>query len=1016
MKRMIKTMTVLFWLALLAGGRLSAAPADAWELYKEAARSFTAGEPIEHVIRQCARAHSGATDVVLYGRVSLLLSEAYLQQGQNGKAYKVLQELYSGQRDIPGPLADEARLRVANLYLAQGDRARASVLLRHVAEQSPSPIWHLEAALALAAIEADNQNWTQCDSMVTAVLSDQPAYAGDERVHLLRARSAIARNEAQTAIEVLRHAQSSAGLAWLAYAYELADKPIMAVGVYKKLHDRFQDTSEGKAALFLAGEVFMRAQDWLAARTQFEMLLKWHPESRFKTAVHYRLGWTYLKQSQYDAALAAFRQSGDSGVRVYFAFMQAECLRRLGEEDAGQHRQAILQYNSLMALAPRSPLAPLSKFQAALVRLESGETEEALISLRQFIALYPKHEMSGGAIFLLAAHGDEQARQRYFDEILQRYPGQVLFDAALAAQQYHDYQNSGFQEMVNRSARLTEGDSLGRDNRWQRLQHLLLAEAAYYLDQVALARREYERASGRHGIGRHWLEAVTELDEVGQLSAQGTAWCLLKSGQLDSAAVLFERLNLLGGELSIRTAFGLATVYFRQKQFEEAIRTYPITRDSTVAPELRGLFARAQYRIAECYYRLEYYTQANENWQQVADRFPESDLAPEALFRVADTYFRANHFDESVSVLQALRMKYPDHQLAVQSLLRIAQAKFNAGEYEAAVADFEQFARDFPEHEGCKDALEGIQLCYYQMGQSGQASEALEQLIARSPDGALSADARFRLAQSYADAGRYEQAVAAFKEILTRHPGTSYASDAQFALAQTMFAQQDYTAATAEFARFLEYFPDNPQSVEARFNLGVCYFNQQSYLSASDHFLLITQNHPDCEFYAHALQNAGWCYERLGEQENAVRYLSQYLRENPQADDRQKIKLHLGSLAAETGKWQEAITFFKELRASQDTGIATEAAYRLATVYMERQNWQAARQALKDAITKGDSNDFYRLNAMSQLAAMYENEQDWRKAVALYKLLADDAPEERWRTAAQERIQALSPMLAEVTN
>ena len=76
----------------------------------------------------------------------------------------------------------------------------------------------------------------------------------------------------------------------------------MAVSVYKKLHDKFPGTPEAQQALFQAAEVFMRAEDWLAARSEFKRLLQSGPQNA--DGIHFRLGWIYMNLGELDQALA----------------------------------------------------------------------------------------------------------------------------------------------------------------------------------------------------------------------------------------------------------------------------------------------------------------------------------------------------------------------------------------------------------------------------------------------------------------------------------------------------------------------------------------------------------------------------------------------------------------------------------------------------------------------------------------------------------------------------------------
>jgi TolA-binding protein len=893
-------------------------------------------------------------------------------------------------------------LRDARLFLQSEQIAKAHDLLTTVAAAGASRFYRLEAQLVLADVYTQKDRWREADSLLTLLeQTDIDGQPFGERLQVLRGRTHIANGDAESAIELLRQGSSLQALDVLALAYETADKPMMAVGVYKKITDLYPGSAAAENALFYAGEVFLRSEDWLAARPQFLRLLDLFPDTEYQIRLQFRLGYLYMKSGRLDEALAAFRTQTDADIESLFGYMEAECLRRQGQFDPEQYQKAILKYNSIAAVEPDSKLAPEIKFRMALTMLDKGDEKDALVSLKQFLILYPKNDLASAATFMLAIYSESQERQKYFKDILDRHPDGLIFDAAVTALQKKDYFARNYQDVINRKARFQSKDSAGISNAWQRIHHLLLAESFYYLQQYRQAITAYSKVAGEKD------------DELNQKAALGQAWCTLNAGQLDSAATLFDQMrSRFTGENHARASFGLATTHFYKKEYDVALQRMPV-RIKPETPVLAAIKANSFFKAGESYYRLEYYLQAIEMWQRLVAEPPDSPLAPEAQFRSGDTFFRANHFEDAIAEFDAIRMNYPEHGKAAESMLKVAQCKFNAARFEAALQDFEQFITMYPENPGYSDALEGIQLCYYQLGQTDDASAVLEKLIEQATNDMLAADARYRLAQNHLESDNYDAAIEAFKQILTLYPGTSYAMDAQFALAQALFAKEDYNLAAGEFFRYIQYFPDSPQIAEALFKLAVSYYNQESYLSASDYFAQIVTRYKESEYYVPALQNCGWSFERLGETKRALLFFQQYIDEVADAEDAPKIELQIARLQADTGNMMEAEPKYNALLASSKPEIVAEAAYRLGMLQMNKDDWDAARRAFVAAVKSDSKENYYRLNAISQLAAIYENEQDWQSALDTYKVLAESAAEETWINAARERIEVLNNLLAE---
>ena len=965
-----------------------------WSQYAKAAALFQQKMPSQEIIPLVREVQASTQDPVLFGRVVFLASAAFERENEYDKALLELQKLYEPGRNLPEAMLAESYVRSSLLYLKQHNLRSAKKFFNKALETGSNPFVKQEALLGLAWIAADKDEWEVSDSLLSELTSVDSLQIKDERIVILKARHAMALEKPQEAIELLGDTKSVTGLYFLAKAHEHAGNRIMAVSVYKKLHDLYPSTPEAKQALFQAAEVFMRAGDWLAARSEFKRLL----ESGLQNAdaIHFRLGWINLNLNQLGEALAEFRYTPASENASYFKYMEAECLRRQGAEDITKLNQSIMLFHNIASIDIHSPLAPLAKLKAALTEMEKGDSTVALVSLRQFINLYPKDELSPAVYFLLGVNERPGASQKYFDQIIQQSQKSHFFDVSYFALQNHDFNKGNYQKVITRNASMPQQAVAGELNYWQRANHLLMGESAYFLKHYSQALSEYK------------LAVNPDNDDLTEKSRIGQAWCKLHLAGPDTALALFERIRKeLRGTNKILADYGYATVQFIRQEYLAALKAYPISINTLEFPELKPLVINSLFRSGQSYYRLQYYVQAIETWDRLVREYPDSKLAVESMFNIADIYFRANHFGEADSVYQVLISSYPEDPLAVESALKLAQSAYNAGDYETSVARYQAFIDKYPENEKNKEALEGIQLSYYQMGQIDQASETLKKVIDQTTNSDLAIDARYRIAINNFQEKKYQEAIEAFKEILTLYPNSSYAVDAQFALSKCYVAQEDYKSASEEFLRFIQYFPQSSQLPEAYFLLGVAYYQLESYLSAVDYFAKVVQDYSSSEYYGPALKNSAWCYDRLQEKEKAAQAFTDYLASYPKAEDSQTILLQVARLMLETGKNQDAISRLETLQKSQDPAVSMEASFRLGMYYLENDKSTKAEQAFKQATNPNGGDNYYRLSSLAQLAALYENLGQQQKAISTYELLANSTSEERWTAAAKERIDML---------
>ncbi len=981
-----------FFLLVFIGSALAG---SSWPEYKKAATLFKTGGGTEEVRHLCHTILTEARDPVVRARAGFLLSDLFASSLEFRSAYQHLDPLLADEA-LPSGLRDEARLRKARLLRRQGKEAKAISFLRQVASQGANPFTIKEGRLGLAEVYSDQLNWQQADSVLERLQSPET----EERAQVVVAKKLLAGDEVAAAIEILQKYKGEQALWLLAKAYSRAGKLVQDAHIYKRIQEEYPDRAA--QAMFEAGEVFLAASDWTAAALQFRRVLETFPHSDFTNAATFRLGYALLNAGEAQQALAAFGRDDDAPQDLRFLYMQAECLRALVGKRPEAGGEAIALFRQVAALAADSQLGKSASLRAAQVMMQAGRTEDAVILLRQYLALHAKDPSKSMVSFVLAQRLPLQAANRYLNDILAAGGTGSLADATLAALQLQDFNEGRYIEVVNRAGRYFKAPEGVSPSYWRSLNHLLLAESAYFLEQ-------YETAD------EHYRLALPAQEEIAQKAALGRAWVALQQGRLLQAISDFEELRKAeSAEHRERAIFGLATAQFRAGEYEQAIGSYTSFVSEMTGPA-GDMQARALGRLADSYIRLGYQQDAIDTWRRIVEVAGVSDFAAVAQFEIAETYFRTHHFAEAKQGFEAFLKNFGAHAHAATSWLRMAQCDFNAGHLDSAISGFQQFLENYPFHEYANDALEGVQHAYFQLGRQEEAASVLQELIGRYPEALVSAEGRLLLGENLVADGEFDAARKSFKEVVTLYPGSSYAVEAQFALAQSYYASEDYAVAIADLSQFLTYFPESEQADDAIFALAVSYFNTENYRGAKDQFLKILNEYPESQFFAPSLQNMGWCLVRLQETDRALETFRRYLAQEPDSDDSDKVRLEMARLLALAGQHHESTEILLKARQSEVGDIATEAEYRLGISYLEMQREKDARRSFQRAIELGRQDGYYRLSAISQMAALHEIDRDWDQALAMYQLLLQAASEEAWTTAALERIDAISAIADEVS-
>jgi outer membrane protein assembly factor BamD len=218
-------------------------------------------------------------------------------------------------------------------------------------------------------------------------------------------------------------------------------------------------------------------------------------------------------------------------------------------------------------------------------------------------------------------------------------------------------------------------------------------------------------------------------------------------------------------------------------------------RPSTVAP------AATLYENGERLLFQDKYEQAREQFGWLAERHPESDLAPVARFLVGETYFRAKDFEKAVPEFESFVTLYPGHQIADLGQYRLARSYFDQMPTlerdqkitAQALAEFRKLIRLYPESRYAPDAIVKIEACRLRLAQK-----------------------ELWIAAFYVRQGKYESALPRFDTVIKDYGRTQAAPEALYQKADALLRLGRSEEATSVLKRLVDEFPSSDWSRRAR--------------------------------------------------------------------------------------------------------------------------------------------------------------------------------------------------------
>ncbi len=123
--------------------------------------------------------------------------------------------------------------------------------------------------------------------------------------------------------------------------------------------------------------------------------------------------------------------------------------------------------------------------------------------------------------------------------------------------------------------------------------------------------------------------------------------------------------------------------------------------------------------------------------------------------------------------------KFPNTRAAAQALLLGGDAALRENKAPEAARLFERFLKHYSTHPLADNATMGLAACEQAQGNIERMMQLLEKIAAAQPAGARSAEALLKLASAHQSKGAHAKARQSAEELLAKYPGSVYRAEAE---------------------------------------------------------------------------------------------------------------------------------------------------------------------------------------------------------------------------------------------
>lgn len=528
-------------------------------------------------------------DPDLSAEARFLVGSSLLELNQPEPAAKMLEASLAAQPKWRQ--ADATLLALGHAWRQQGDLPRAAATVRRIAAEFPDSALldkahyrlgeyaYLGGDFAAAAAEYGEvvQKWPQ-SPLVPFALHELGCS------QLSRTDAAAAE---QTLSQMLQKYPQHELVARARYARGMARQQL---GKYAEAIEDLQATlaadpaAEEKAnAQFLIGLCQTELKQYAAAATAFRTLLEQTPDYSAADKALYQLAWALKLADKEAEAADAFDQLAQRHPESPLA---AEALHNVGQfaYEAKDYTRAGKAYYAAMIKAQGTELGEKAAYKYGWTFYHMKDADDAQKAFRYQLATYPNGELAKEAAFMEAECFFEQEK---YAEALKAYE-------QLGELPSEDYRVLSL---------LHAGQAAGKLAQWDRSAELLSRIPAQFPQSSFVPEALYEQG-----------------------------WAEQNRGHTEKAAGLYAQvIGKTNAEVAARAQFMIGEIQFENKDHAAAISSFFKVAYGYSYPKWQAM---AAYEAGRCFEVLKKTEQAVKQYQELIDKFPESDKAPLAKQRI----------------------------------------------------------------------------------------------------------------------------------------------------------------------------------------------------------------------------------------------------------------------------------------------------------------------------------------------------------------------------------------------
>lgn len=782
-----------------------------------------------------------------------------------------------------------------------------------------------------------------------------------------------------------------------------------------------QDSSKEQEALFVAKKAFEDGF-YEVSLELLERFLKNYPVSGQTPQVNLLMGECYFHQNKFLDALGKFNQlfslPAAKDIQDAVVYWIAEVHFR-----GNNFSKAAEFYQKIIDNFPKSSYAAVSYYSLGWCLFQEHAFTQALGYFKSVEEKFPKEPYAQDASFKIIECLYNLKDYTALKDKLKNYLKIYTKDTAKIAYLYFymaeaDYYLNNF---VEAAQAYSQAKTFTADEKIKALCRLGAGWTHLKLKQYKEAENNFSQVQSDN------LEKINQ-----DILLLGKAVLSQETAAFSEAKNIYTQLiNTTSDPVVLIQAYlGQADVLYNMAEYKDAISVYKeaLTKISDSSPP-QDMVDKLHYGLAWAHLKEGEFKEAIDEFQKVAKFSEDKIIKVSALCQIGDAYQDSGDFNKAIETYDGILKNYPDNFYTDYVQYQLGLILLKMSNYEGAIIAFKTLKANFPNSKLLDDATYALGLAYFQKDDYNSSKEIFEKFQSDFKDSNLKSQAMYLLGTSLYNLGKFTEAIEVFKNISKMYSlDAELSQKCEYEIADCFYRMGNEKEAMIRFKNLRSKYPDSKLTPEVMWWLGEYYYRQNDLSLARRYFSSLIQDFSKSNLICDAYYALGISYVEESKYEEAINNFKKVI-ELGRSDlagtssiaiadiysKQEKLDLALktykdtvegyqnlahliypkiGEIYYRMGNYEEAIDYYKRSLDLVPVIQMSNIQFRIAEARQAQARPQEAiEEYLKVSYLYSENNDLV-VKSLLRVAAIYEDKEDFKEALNIYKKIASMDVEE----------------------